>query len=129
MEATLTRSVVVFADQCTMCRGLYDGLKGLDNTGITEPENCGMHALPEGAEYWTKDSGIISPPIREGYVWQRPAFVDGKLRFPDGRAAADAAAAALAASTTAMKLVAVATMCGMVDSHSMVQPTTPGPLP
>ena len=108
-----------------MFRGLYDGLKGLENTEITEPEDCGEHALPQGAEYWTKDSGITPPPIREAYVWQRPTFVDGKLRFPDGQAAAGAAAAALAASATATKLVAIATMCGMVNS----QPTMTSPLP
>ena len=59
MEATPTRSVVIFADQCTMCRGLYDGLQGLDRTEISEPEDCGYHALPQGAEYWTKDSDIV----------------------------------------------------------------------
>jgi hypothetical protein len=125
MEATPTRSIVIFADQCTMCRGLYDGLQGLDRTEISEPEDCGYHALPQGAEYWSKDSDITPPPIKEGFVWQRPFFVDGKLRFPDGQAAADAAAIALAASEAAMKLSTVAIMYGMIDS----QPTATGPPP
>lgn len=108
-----------------MCRGLYDGLQGLDRTEISEPEDCGYHALPQGAEYWSKDSDITPPPIKEGFVWQRPFFVDGKLRFPDGQAAADAAAIALAASEAAMKLTTVAIMYGMIDS----QPTATGPPP
>ena len=108
-----------------MCRGLYDGLQGLDRTEVSEPEDCGYHALPQGAEYWSKDSDITPPPIMEGFVWQRPFFVNGKLRFPDGQAAADAAAAALAASEAAMKLTTVAIMYSMIDSQSAVS----GPLP
>ena len=73
MEATPTRSVVIFADQCTMCRGLHDGLQGLDRTEVSEPEDCGYHALPQGAEYWTKDNDIVPPPIKEGF--------DGKDRL------------------------------------------------
>jgi hypothetical protein len=121
MEATPTRSVVIFADQCTMCRGLYDGLQGLDRTEISEPEDCGYHALPQGAEYWTKDSDIVPPPIKEGFVWQRPTFVNGKLRFPDGQAAADAAVVALSASATASKLVNIATMYSMIGSPSVAK--------
>ena len=63
--------------------------------------------------------------IMEGFVWQRPFFVNGKLRFPDGQAAADAAATALAASEAAMKLTTVAIMYSMIDSQSVVS----GPLP
>ena len=121
MEATSTKSVVIFADQCTMCRGLYDGLQGLDRSEISEPEDCGHHALPQGAEHWTKDSDIIPPPMKEGFVWQRPTFVDGKLRFPDGQAAADAAAIALSASEVATKMVIVATMYSMVESPSVAK--------
>ena len=125
MEATPTRSIVIFADQCTMCRVLYGGLQGLDRTEVSEPEDCGYHALPQGAEYWSKDSDITPPPIMEGFVWQRPFFVNGKLRFPDGQAAADAAATALAASEAAMKLTTVAIMYSMIDSQIAVS----GPLP
>ena len=104
-----------------MCRGLYDGLQGLDRSEISEPEDCGYHALPQGAEYWTKDSDIIPPPIKEGFVWQKPTFVDGKLRFPDGQAAADAAAIALSASEVATKIVIIATMYSMVESPSVAK--------
>ena len=105
-----------------MCRGLYDSPEGLDRTEISEPEDCGIHALPQGAEFWTKGSGIVSPPTKEGYVWQRPTFVDGELRFPDGQAAADAAVVALSASATAAKLVAIATVSSMIKSPPVAKP-------
>ena len=125
MEALPARSVVIFADQCTMCSGLYDSPRGLDNTEITKPEGCGMHALPQGAEYRSKDdSDIAPPPIEERNVWQRPAFINGKLHFPDGQAAADAAVVALTASATATKLVTIATMCSMVTPPPVVKPST-----
>ena len=112
-----------------MCRGLYDGLQGLDRSEISEPEDCGYHALPQGAEYWTKDSDIVPPPIKEGFVWQKPTFVAGKLRFPDGQAAADAAAIALSASEVATKMISIATMYSMVESPSAAKSSITGSFP
>ena len=130
MEATPTRSVVIFADQCTMSRGLYDGLQGLDRSEISEPEDCGYHASRPSPRSRVLDkrqrhrTPAYNARIKEGFVWQRPTFVDGKLRFPDGQAAADAAAIALSASEAATKMVIVATMYSMVEPSSVIKSST-----
>ena len=106
-RSTRTRSVAVYADQCQSCRGLYDGIPGLEE-GFTQPEDIYSHPLPLSAIGWREESDIKPPLMEPGATWTRPTFINGRLRFPDGQAAENAANAALSGAAKAHAATAVA---------------------